>query len=85
MTSTALSQRLDTWAKQHSGTRSELARKLSKDLGDKDAGTLWSLVNIRAEFASRRSDDYRANWLNDGPLARSLPTRAKTYCNSLLV
>jgi methyl-accepting chemotaxis protein len=77
MTSTALSQRLDTWAKQHSGTRSELAKKLSKDLGDKDAGALWSLVNIRAEFASRTSNDYRATWLNNGLLARSLPTRAK--------
>ena len=58
MTSTALSQRLNTWAEQHSGTRSELARKLSSDLGEKDAGTLWSLVNIRAEFESRTSNEY---------------------------
>ena len=77
MTSTALSQRLNTWAEQHSGTRSELARKLSSDLGEKDAGTLWSLVNIRAEFESRTSNDYNTTWLDRGPIARLLPSRAK--------
>ena len=77
MTSTALSQRLNTWAEQHSGTRSELARKLSSDLGEKGAGTLWSLVNIRAEFESRTSNDYNTTWLDRGPFARLLPSRAK--------
>jgi ABC-type transporter Mla subunit MlaD len=77
MTSTDLSQRLDAWASQHSGTRSELARKLSKDLADNDAGTLWSLVDIRAEFASRKSNDYTATWLNTGLVARLLPISAK--------
>ena len=77
MTSTALSQRLNTWAEQHSGTRSELARKLSSDLGEKGAGTLWSLVNIRAEFESRTSNDYNTTWIDRGPFARLLPSRAK--------
>jgi ABC-type transporter Mla subunit MlaD len=77
MTSTALSQRLNSWADQHSGTRSELARKLSSDLGEEGAGTLWSLVNIRAEFESRTSNDYSTAWLDRGPIARLLPSQAK--------
>jgi hypothetical protein len=77
MTGTTLSQRLNTWAEQHSGTRSELARKLSSDLSEKGSGTLWSLVNIRAEFESRTSNDYNISWLDQGPIARILPPRAK--------
>lgn len=77
MTGIELSQQLDMWAGKHSGTRSDLAKKLSRDLNDKSAGTLWSLVDIRAEFESRTNSNYNAAWLSSGPLARSLTVPIK--------
>lgn len=84
MTGMALSQRLDTWAEKHNGTRSDLAKKLSTDLKDKGAGTLWSLVDIRAEFESRTSSNYSATWLNHGPLARSLTAPIKSILQLIM-
>jgi len=76
MTTTDLSQKLASWAERHSGTRAALALKLKNDIWHQDAGTLWSLVNIREEFESRTSYDHKARWLNHGPLSR-LPGQVK--------
>ena len=57
MSDKSLSIRLSEWAGDKSDGQSELARKLSKALTDKFETTLWSSLNLRAEFENRAKDD----------------------------
>lgn len=82
MTTTDLSKKLASWAERHSGTRSDFAHKLKNGIWNADAGTVWSLVNIREEFESRTSYDYGVRWLNRGPLSH-LPVKVKKTIQSV--
>ena len=57
MSDQSLSARLSDWAGDKSDGQSELARKLSKALTDKFETTLWSSLDLRAEFENRAEDD----------------------------
>ena len=57
MSDQSLSNRLSKWAGDKSDGQSELARKLSKALTDKFETTLWSSLDLRAEFENRAADD----------------------------
>ena len=57
MSDKSLSIRLSEWAGDKSDSQSELARKLSKALTDKSETTLWSSLDLRAEFENRAADD----------------------------
>ena len=57
MSDQSLSARLLEWAGDKSDGQSELARKLSKALTDKFESTLWSSLDLRAEFENRAADD----------------------------
>jgi len=57
MSDQSLSARLSEWAGDKSDGQSELARKLSKALTDKTETTLWSSLDLRAEFENRAADD----------------------------
>jgi hypothetical protein len=57
MSDQSLSTRLSEWAGDKSDGQSELARKLSKALTDKFETTLWSSLDLRAEFEIRAEDD----------------------------
>ena len=57
MSDQSLSTRLLEWAGDKSDGQSELARKLSKALTDKFETTLWSSLDLRAEFENRAEDD----------------------------
>jgi methyl-accepting chemotaxis protein len=57
MSEQSLSTRLSEWAGDKSDGQSELARKLSKALTDKFETTLWSSLDLRAEFENRAADD----------------------------
>ena len=57
MSDKSLSTRLSEWAGDKSDGQSELARKLSKALTDKFESTLWSSLDLRAEFENRAADD----------------------------
>jgi ABC-type transporter Mla subunit MlaD len=48
-----LKSKLEVWAKENPGAQAELALLISRQLGDKDAKTRWSLVDIRSEFQAR--------------------------------
>jgi hypothetical protein len=68
MSDQSLSNRLSEWAGDKSDGQSELARKLSKALTDKFETTLWSSLDLRAEFENRAEDDSKlvklfAQWL----------------------
>jgi ABC-type transporter Mla subunit MlaD len=69
-----LKSKLEVWAKENPGAQAELALLISRQLGDKDAKTRWSLVDIRSEFQARAQQTNITFWkiLSSGLVAAYL-------------
>ena len=57
-----LKSKLETWAKENPGEQAKLALEISKQLGNNDARTKWSLVDIRSEFTARATQENSVFW-----------------------
>lgn len=54
---TELSQKLDTWSADNPGEQGEFAKQLAAGLRDPSKASLWSLIDIPAEFERRSSNE----------------------------
>jgi len=53
----SIKEELLTWADNHKGPQSDLARKVASDLDSEKSRSVWSLIDIRREFEQREKTD----------------------------